>query len=40
MVVRPETVKAPAESDKPVPVRSLNDSPLTSRLVVEAVVNE
>ena len=34
------TVSAPFERDSPEPVRSLNDSPLTMRLVVEAVLKE
>ena len=33
-------VRAPTESERPLPVRSLNDSPLTMRLVVEAVLND
>jgi hypothetical protein len=34
------TVSAPETSERPVPVRSLNDSPLTIRFVVDADVNE
>ena len=39
-VVRPETVRALPETERPEPVRSLNDSPFTMRLVVEAEVKE
>jgi len=35
-----EVTRAPPESARPVPVRSLNDSPFTMRLVVLAVVKE
>ncbi len=35
-----EVTSAPPEILRPVPVRSLKDSPFTMRFVVEAVVNE
>jgi hypothetical protein len=37
---RPELVRAPPESESPVPVRSLKDSPFTMRLVVEEMMAE
>jgi hypothetical protein len=36
----PVLVSAPPESERPVPVRSLNDSPLTMRLVVLAIAKD
>ena len=39
-VVRPETVRAPAEFERPEPVRSVKFSPFTIKFVVEAEVNE
>lgn len=39
-VVRPETVRAFDEFDRPEPRRVLNDWPPMLRLVVEAVVKE
>jgi hypothetical protein len=38
--VRPETVRAPEELERPLPRRLLKDEPLTMRLVVEAELNE
>ncbi len=35
-----DVTSAPPDIARPVPVRSLNDSPFTMRLVVEAVVKE
>jgi hypothetical protein len=35
-----EVTRAPPESESPVPVRSLNDSPFTMRFVVEAFTYE
>ena len=34
------TVRAPPDSDRPLPNRLLNDEPFTTRFVVEAVVND
>ena len=39
-VVRPETVRVPELFDNPDPRSLLNDEPLTTRLVVEAVLND
>ena len=39
-VVKPETVRALDELERPEPSRLLNDEPLTMRLVVEAVVKD
>jgi hypothetical protein len=36
----PLLVKAPEESERPVPVKSLNDSPFKMRLVVLAMAKE
>ena len=35
-----DVTSAPAERARPVPVRSLNDSPLIIKFVVEAVLND
>jgi hypothetical protein len=35
-----ETVRAPEEFERPVPVSELNDEPLMTKLVVDAVVND
>ena len=35
-----DTVRAPEELVRPVPSRLLNDEPLTTRLVVDAVTND
>ncbi len=39
-VVRPDTVSAPLLFDRPVPRSELNDEPLITRFVVDAVTND
>jgi hypothetical protein len=40
VVVSPDTVRAPPDTERPEPVRSFTDSPFTMRLVVLAVMKE